>query len=279
MNIFNQYSILNTIIDQNQTIGLVPTMGALHKGHMSLIKRALNENEQVIVTIFINPTQFEDPDDLKKYPKNLDDDVKMIGNISPKVIIYAPESYDLYDSSIISSSYEFGNIENIMEGNIRVGHFQGVATIVEKLLTIFLPTNAYFGEKDFQQLQIIKSLVVQKKISTAIIGCPIYRDNNGLALSSRNSFLSEDERKKAPFVFEQLKIAKSLWKIESAKKIIKRIENSFLNNHNFKLDYFDIRFENTLLNAEKISEKKVRAFIAAKIGKIRLIDNLALNEL
>ncbi|MDG2371661.1 MAG: pantoate--beta-alanine ligase [Flavobacteriaceae bacterium] len=278
MNIFNQHSILNDFIDQNQTVGLVPTMGALHKGHMSLIERALNENDQVIVTVFVNPTQFEDLNDLKKYPKNLYDDVKMIEKVSPKIIIYAPESNDLYESSIISSSYEFGDIENIMEGNIRVGHFQGVATIVEKLLTLLLPTNAYFGEKDFQQLLIIKSLVVQKKISTAIIGCPIYRDNNGLALSSRNSFLSESEKNKAPFIFEQLKIARSLWGIESAKTIIKRIKNSFLSNHNFKLDYFEIRFENNLLNAEKKSEKKVRAFIAAKLGKIRLIDNLALDE-
>ncbi len=278
MNIFNQHSILNDFIDQNQTVGLVPTMGALHKGCMSLIERALNENDQVIVTVFVNPTQFEDLNDLKKYPKNLYDDVKMIEKLSPKIIIYAPESNDLYESSIISSSYEFGDIENIMEGNIRVGHFQGVATIVEKLLTLLLPTNAYFGEKDFQQLLIIKSLVVQKKISTAIIGCPIYRDNNGLALSSRNSFLSESEKNKAPFIFEQLKIARSLWGIESAKTIIKRIKNSFLSNHNFKLDYFEIRFENNLLNAEKKSEKKVRAFIAAKLGKIRLIDNLALDE-
>ncbi len=278
MNIFNQHSILNDFIDQNQTVGLVPTMGALHKGQMSLIERALNENDQVIVTVFVNPTQFEDLNDLKKYPKNLYDDVKMIEKVSPKIIIYAPESNDLYESSIISSSYEFGDIENIMEGNIRVGHFQGVATIVEKLLTLLLPTNAYFGEKDFQQLLIIKSLVVQKKISTAIIGCPIYRDNNGLALSSRNSFLSESEKNKAPFIFEQLKIARSLWGIESAKTIIKRIKNSFLSNHNFKLDYFEIRFENNLLNAEKKSEKKVRAFIAAKLGKIRLIDNLALDE-
>ena len=278
MNIFNQHSILNDFIDQNQTVGLVPTMGALHKGHMSLIERALNENDQVIVTVFVNPTQFEDLNDLKKYPKNLYDDVKMIEKVSPKIIIYAPESNDLYESSIISSSYEFGDIENIMEGNIRVGHFQGVATIVEKLLTLLLPTNAYFGEKDFQQLLIIKALVVQKKISTAIIGCPIYRDNNGLALSSRNSFLSESEKNKAPFIFEQLKIARSLWGIESAKTIIKRIKNSFLSNHNFKLDYFEIRFENNLLNAEKKSEKKVRAFIAAKLGKIRLIDNLALDE-
>jgi len=278
MIIFNQYSILNTLINKNQTIGLVPTMGSLHKGHMSLIERALSENEQVIVTIFVNPTQFEDPDDLRKYPENMDNDVKMIGNISPKVLIYAPESNDLYDSSIVSSSYEFGNIENIMEGKIRAGHFQGVATVVEKLLTVFLPTNAYFGEKDFQQLQIIKSLVRQKKFFTAIIGCPIYRDNNRLALSSRNSLLSKDERKKASFIFEQLKIAKSLWGDESAKTIIKRIENSFLINHHFKLDYFNIRFERNLLNAEKKSEKKVRAFIAAKFGKIRLIDNLALDE-
>ena len=278
MNVFRQYSTLNAFIDQNSTLGLVPTMGALHQGHTSLIERALAENDQVIVTIFINPTQFEHSDDLKKYPKTLDSDIKMIRNISQKIIVYAPESSDLYSKSIKSSSYSFGSIENVMEGKIRVGHFQGVATVVEKLLTIFLPTNAYFGEKDFQQLQIIRSLVDQKNLSSTIVGCSTFRNNNGLALSSRNSFLTKNETKKASFIFEQLKIAKSLWGVESSKFIIKKIKTSFSNNHDFKLDYFDIRYEKNLLNAENKSENKVRAFIAVKLGKIRLIDNLPLYE-
>ena len=279
MNIFSKYSLLNTFLNKNKTVGLVPTMGSLHKGHLSLIERALNENEQVIVTIFINPTQFQHPDEINKYPKNLELDFQIIKTLSPKIIIYAPESKDLYKSSIASSLFNFGNIEKVMEGKIRPGHFQGVATIVEKLLNIFLPTRAYFGEKDFQQLQIIKSLVFQKDISTKIIGCPIVRESNGLALSSRNSMLSEEGRKKAFFIFQQLNRLKSLWGEEKSGKIIKQIEKSFFTNPHFKLDYIDIRFESSLLNAEKKSGKKTRAFIAAKLEKIRLIDNLALDEL
>ena len=279
MNIFSKYSLLNTFLNKNKTVGLVPTMGSLHKGHLSLIERALNENEQVIVTIFINPTQFQHPDEINKYPKNLDLDFQIIKTLSPKIIIYAPESKDLYKSSIASSLFNFGNIEKVMEGKVRPGHFQGVATVVEKLLNIFLPTRAYFGEKDFQQLQIIKSLVFQKDISTKIIGCPIVRESNGLALSSRNSMLSKQGRKKAFFIFQQLNRLKSLWGEEKSGKIIKQIEKSFFTNPHFKLDYIDIRFENSLLNAEKKSGKKTRAFIAAKLEKIRLIDNLALDEL
>ena len=279
MNIFRQHTNLNAFIDKNSTTGIVPTMGALHRGHASLIERALTENDQVIVTIFVNPTQFESSNDLKKYPKNLESDLKVIKNISKKIIIYAPESNDLYSEAIKSSSYKFDDIESVMEGKFRLGHFQGVATIVEKLLTIFLPTNAYFGEKDFQQLQIIRSLVDQKNLSSNIIGCSTLRDKNGLALSSRNSLLNDKEIKSASFIFEQLKIAKSLWGMESSKSIKQKIQNSFLNNHNFKLDYFDIRFEDNLLNAEKNYGKKVRAFIAVKFGKIRLIDNLALYEI
>jgi len=279
MNIFRQHTNLNAFIDKNSTTGIVPTMGALHRGHASLIEKALTENDQVIVTIFVNPTQFESSNDLKKYPKNLESDLKVIKNISKKIIIYTPESNDLYSEAIKSSSYKFDDIESVMEGKFRLGHFQGVATIVEKLLTIFLPTNAYFGEKDFQQLQIIRSLVDQKNLSSNIIGCSTLRDKNGLALSSRNSLLNDKEIKSASFIFEQLKIAKSLWGMESSKSIKQKIQNSFLNNHNFKLDYFDIRFEDNLLNAEKNYGKKVRAFIAVKFGKIRLIDNLALYEI
>lgn len=279
MNIFRQHTNLNAFIDKNSTTGIVPTMGALHRGHASLIEKALTENDQVIVTIFVNPTQFESSNDLKKYPKNLESDLKVIKNISKKIIIYAPESNDLYSEAIKSSSYKFDDIESVMEGKFRLGHFQGVATIVEKLLTIFLPTNAYFGEKDFQQLQIIRSLVDQKNLSSNIIGCSTLRDKNGLALSSRNSLLNDKEIKSASFIFEQLKIAKSLWGMENSKSIKQKIQNSFLNNPNFKLDYFDIRFEDNLLNAEKNCGKKVRAFIAVKFGKIRLIDNLALYEI
>ena len=278
MNFFSQYSVLNSYLTKNKTIGLVPTMGALHEGHISLIERATIENEQVIVTIFVNPTQFENPEEIKSYPQNLNLDIQMIKKASPKSMIYAPKSNDLYDSKMKTYRYEFGILEKIMEGKFRNGHFQGVATIVEKLLNNFSPTKAYFGEKDFQQLLIIKSLVDQKKIPTSIVGCSTYRDSQGLALSSRNKLLNTKELKNAVFLFEQLKLAKSLWKRENSLRITKIIEENFLNNTWLKLDYFDIRYENTLLKAKEKSDQKTRAFIAARIGKIRLIDNLLLNE-
>ena len=278
MNFFSQYSVLNSYLTKNKTIGLVPTMGALHEGHISLIERATIENEQVIVTIFVNPTQFENPEEIKSYPQNLNLDIQMIKKASPKSMIYAPKSNDLYDSAMKTYIYEFGILEKIMEGKFRNGHFQGVATIVEKLLNNFSPTKAYFGEKDFQQLLIIKSLVDQKKIPTSIVGCSTYRDSQGLALSSRNKLLNTKELKNAVFLFEQLKLAKSLWKRENSLRITKIIEENFLNNTWLKLDYFDIRYENTLLKAKEKSDQKTRAFIAARIGKIRLIDNLLLNE-
>ena len=278
MNFFSQYSVLNSFLNKNKTIGLVPTMGALHEGHISLIERATIENEQVIVTIFVNPTQFENPEEIKSYPQNLNLDIQMIKKASPKSMIYAPKSNDLYDSKMKTYSYEFGILEKIMEGKFRNGHFQGVATIVEKLLNNFSPTKAYFGEKDFQQLLIIKSLVDQKKIPTSIVGCTTYRDSQGLALSSRNKLLNTKELKNAIFLIEQLKLAKSLWKRENSLRITKIIEENFLNNTWLKLDYFDIRFENNLLKAKEKSDQKTRAFIAARIGKTRLIDNLLLNE-
>ena len=278
MNVFNKALHLNSIINKKLSIGLVPTMGSLHKGHLSLITKALVENDQVIVTIFVNPTQFDSSEDIENYPRNLHRDISMINSISSKILIYTPQSSDIFDSLVKSSSYDFGKLEKIMEGKHRPGHFQGVATVVEKLLSLFKPTKAYFGEKDFQQLLIIKSLVSQKKILTSIIGCSILRDTCGLALSSRNQLLTNDEFKNASFMFEQLTLAKSLWNKNSISDIIKTIEKSFIKNKYFKLHYFDIRFNNNLQKVEYKSEKKARAFIAAKIGKVRLIDNLLLNE-
>ena len=278
MNVFNEALHLNSIINKKLSIGLVPTMGSLHKGHLSLIKKALVENDQVIVTIFVNPTQFDSSEDVENYPRNLHQDISMINSISSKILIYTPQSSDIFDSLVKSSSYNFGKLEKIMEGKHRPGHFQGVATVVEKLLSLFKPTKAYFGEKDFQQLLIIKSLVSQKKILTSIIGCSILRDTCGLALSSRNQLLTNDEFKNASFMFQQLTLAKSLWNENSISDIIKTIEKSFIKNKYFKLHYFDIRFNNNLQKVEYKSEKKARAFIAAKIGKVRLIDNLLLNE-
>ena len=156
-------------------LGLVPTMGALHQGHLSLIERASNENEEVLVSIFINPTQFDAPSDLLRYPTELEADLSKINALNPNCLVYAPQAEDLYGSSVAAKTYDFGLLNQVMEGAHRKGHFQGVATVVEKLFRIFQPQRAYFGEKDFQQLQVIKQLVQQAQLDVEIVSCPIVR--------------------------------------------------------------------------------------------------------
>ncbi len=256
-------------------IGLVPTMGSLHLGHISLIEKAIIENELVIISIFINPTQFENNLDLKKYPKNLEKDLKMLNKFSKSIIIYVPEVSDIYSEGVVANKYFFGSIEDIMEGKQRKGHFQGVATIVEKLLMLFKPNNAYFGEKDFQQLQIIRNLVVQKKIKTKIIGCKIIREENGLALSSRNKLLDEHHIKLAPILYQTLKETQKLKNKLSPNEIIKYVEKKISFFPSLTLEYFIIADEKSLSPINNFNiNKKIRTFIAVKFGKIRLIDNL-----
>ena len=171
-------------------------MGSLHRGHISLIEKATANNTNVIVSIFINPTQFDEQQDLQNYPKNLQNDLQLLQNF-PNIFVYIPEISDLYPKKTKAKDYDFGKLDKIMEGEFRPGHFNGVATIVEKLFTIFYPDFAYFGEKDFQQVIIIKALVKQQELSTKIISCPTIRENDGLAMSSRNQLLKEGYRKNA----------------------------------------------------------------------------------
>ena len=186
----------NELRNSEGSLGLVPTMGSLHRGHISLIEKATANNTNVIVSIFINPTQFDENQDLRNYPKNLQNDLQLLQNFS-NILVYIPEISDLYPKKTKAKDYDFGKLDKIMEGEFRPGHFNGVATIVEKLFTIFYPDFAYFGEKDFQQVIIIKALVEQQELSTKIISCPTIRENDGLAMSSRNQLLKEGYRKNA----------------------------------------------------------------------------------
>ena len=186
----------NELRNSEGSLGLVPTMGSLHRGHISLIEKATANNTNVIVSIFINPTQFDEQQDLQNYPKNLQNDLQLLQNF-PNIFVYIPEISDLYPKKTKAKDYDFGKLDKIMEGEFRPGHFNGVATIVEKLFTIFYPDFAYFGEKDFQQVIIIKALVKQQELSTKIISCPTIRENDGLAMSSRNQLLKEGYRKNA----------------------------------------------------------------------------------
>lgn len=262
---------------KNHSIGFVPTMGALHEGHLSLIKEAQQNNDIVVVSIFVNPTQFDNNEDLKKYPRTLEQDSKLLKNIKCD-LVFAPTASDIYEKNIRSTSYRFGGLEHAMEGKFRKGHFDGVGTIVKRLFEIVEPTSAYFGEKDFQQLQIIKKLVAIYKIPIKIIGCKIHREKDGLAMSSRNTRLSKTHRKAASFIYKVLKEANIRFATQSATKIDQWVHEQFNKHQYLELEYFEIANVKTLKTiSKKRKGNKYRGFIAAFAGKIRLIDNIALN--
>jgi len=269
---------INSLKNKRLDIGLVPTMGALHQGHLSLIRRALEENDFVVVSIFVNPTQFDNAEDLDKYPRTLERDINLLTVFGEKVIVYAPTADDIYDKNIQSEHYDFDGLENEMEGANRPGHFNGVGTIVGKLFEIVMPNRAYFGEKDFQQLQIIRKMVEKKNWNINIIGCPIFREKSGLAMSSRNERLSEKAKEEAVFIYETLLQAQEIFNQKSIREIKTFVEKQFDNHPNLQLEYFEIADEDTLQPAQtKQSEKKYRGFVVAHIENVRLIDNISLN--
>lgn len=282
MLVFNKKSALTAFLAPytatETSIGFVPTMGALHNGHLSLIQKSVTQNTKTVVSIFVNPTQFNNVEDLEKYPRTLERDLEIIATLSTEVIIYAPSVIDIYENETVSQTFNFGGIENQMEGKHRPGHFDGVGTIVKKLFEIVRPTRAYFGEKDFQQLQVVKKLVSRYKINVSIEGCPILRETNGLAMSSRNERLSINSKEKSAIIYQNLKLSKKLFQTKSAKEIIQKMITNFEKEKDFILEYFEICEEETLLPCKRKSKnKKYRAFIAVFIDNIRLIDNISLN--
>jgi len=282
MLIFNKKSdlsaFLRPFIKQNKSIGFVPTMGALHKGHLSLLKKSLTENNITVMSIFVNPTQFNNEEDLDKYPRTLKRDVKIMQDLSNSIIVYAPDVEDIYEGNTSSEHFDYDGLENQMEGKHRPGHFDGVGTIVKRLFEIVQPNKAYFGEKDFQQLQIVKKLVSKYNIPVEVIGCPIHREPNGLAMSSRNERLSSIAKEKAAIIYQTLSDAKKFFQTNSAEETILFVENEFKKHPEFQLEYFEIADEATLIPvSEKETNKKYRGFIAIFIENIRLIDNISLN--
>lgn len=282
MLIFNKKSdlsaFLSPFINQNKSIGFVPTMGALHEGHLSLLKNSLSENDITVMSIFVNPTQFNNAEDLDKYPRTLERDVQIMQALSNSIIVYAPEVEDIYEGNTVSENFEYDGLENQMEGKHRPGHFDGVGTIVKRLFEIVQPNKAYFGEKDFQQLQIVKKLVSKYNIPVEVIGCPIHREPNGLAMSSRNERLSAFAKEKAAIIYQTLSDAKKLFQTNSAEETILFVENEFKKHTEFQLEYFEIADEATLLPvSKKENDKNYRGFIAIFIENIRLIDNISLN--
>ena len=282
MALFKEKSDLNKKIgyikEKNLTIGLVPTMGALHKGHLSLVERSLLENDFTIVSIFINPTQFNDKEDLANYPKNLTKDCDFLEAISDDIIIFAPEISDVYDKNISVKKFDFQGLDRFMEGKYRKGHFEGVATVVSRLFEIVKPNKAYFGEKDYQQLKIIQQLVVQYRIPVNIIGCKIIREDDGLALSSRNSKLGSHSRNIASKIFELLNYCRVHFDSMNLDEIINHVNIFFEKISEIELEYFIIADSETLIPAKEIiKDKQYRAFVAVRLDGVRLIDNIELN--
>ncbi|WP_394335851.1 pantoate--beta-alanine ligase [Flavobacterium croceum] len=281
MLVFNKKELLREEIEALKTpkssVGFVPTMGALHKGHLSLLEKSVAENSITVISIFVNPTQFNNAEDLKKYPKTLEADLEKIKTVSEKILVYAPTVDDIYEGNTVSEHFSFDGLEHEMEGKFRPGHFDGVGTVVKKLFEIVQPNHAYFGEKDFQQLQIVKKLVQKQNLPVNIVACPIYREANGLAMSSRNQRLSEEEKNKAGIIYKTLMQAKKMFGTKSAQEVSKWVTNQLKKQNTFELEYFEIASEDNLKTCKRKSKNKnYRAFIAVFVNKIRLIDTISL---
>ena len=271
--------ILAPAYQSKLTIGFVPTMGALHEGHLNLVKRALFKSEVVVVSIFVNPTQFNDPKDLEAYPRTLESDLNQLRSLSDELIVFHPDVTALYTDQPQSRSFDFKGLDKVMEGAYRPGHFDGVATVVELLFKTVRPTVAYFGEKDYQQTLIVKALVKQERLQVRIEVCPTTRESNGLARSSRNERLSAQGRVKAAFIYQQLKWAKRRFSSMEFETIREAVSKAFKDTEDWTLEYFEIAEVPSLEHSvSRKKNKKYRAFIAARIEGVRLIDSIALNE-
>jgi len=272
LRVFTSHKKLNKSIANHASIGLVPTMGSLHEGHISLIKKALNENEHVIVSIYVNPTQFNQREDFENYPRNVKSDIDML-KIFERILIYIPDDNEIYQKAE-SKTYDFEGFENILEGEFRPGHFYGVATVIEKLFRLLNPSSAYFGEKDFQQLLLIKILIKKLNLNIKIVGCETIRERDGLAMSSRNKLLSEKDRSIAANIPKILNFAKKEYSSVRLKELRKKVEEKFKDLDGCKLEYFEI------IDLSKksiyLKESMKRIFISVWVGKIRLIDNISI---
>lgn len=263
-------SCVDTFKREGKTIGLLPTMGALHEGHLSLAKRAKEENDVLICSVFVNPIQFNNKEDLEKYPRDLEADVALLDGIGCDVV-FAPSAEEVYAEEP-TEKYSFGALEQVLEGPQRPGHFNGVATIVHKLFKWARPDRAYFGEKDYQQIAIVKDLVRQFSIPVQIVECPIYRDADGLATSSRNRRLSAKARKIAPKIHEILLKSATLVKDMSYSQIKSYVEGEFAMRNDFELEYFEVVDAKTLQPIRRPSENGAVGCVAVWLDGVRLID-------
>ncbi len=294
MKIFNKIADLRAYLHEcrakNQKIGFVPTMGALHEGHLALVECAKSEVEIAVCSIYVNPTQFNNPTDLEKYPRTLENDTKLLKSVSCDVL-FVPENTEIYPEKNILK-FNFGTLETVMEGRFRPGHFNGMATVVCKLFNIVQPDKAYFGQKDLQQYMVVRQFISDLSFPITLVCYPIVREKDGLAMSSRNKRLTPTQREIAPKLYEALLVGQNLLQknfqnqqnnnqniIPKTISQIKEEVTSFLENvEGIKLEYFEIVAQNTLIsldNLDNFSEKTgIALCIAAFLGEIRLIDNV-----
>ncbi|AKD57511.1 pantoate--beta-alanine ligase [Spirosoma radiotolerans] len=257
-----------------KTIGFVPTMGALHEGHITLIDAARSANDVVVSSIFVNPTQFNNPDDLARYPRTLEEDCQKLAAAGCEVV-FAPSVAEMYPEPT-TLRLNFGDLETVMEGAFRPGHFNGVGTVVAKLFNIVQPDKAYFGQKDLQQVAVIRRLVRDLSFCVELVRCPTVRESDGLAMSSRNRNLTDTEREQATALFKALTLAHDLLvEGHSTAQAKAAVTGFFTGNSHFRLEYVEIVNADTLqLASEVLAPGQTAICLAAHLGKVRLIDNL-----
>ena len=280
MKVINKTSDLQAIIEQlkndGKSIGLVPTMGALHKGHLSLVKNSISNNDITVVSIFVNPTQFNNPNDLASYPRTVDKDLELLQTVGCDVV-FAPEADDIYSKSETDSRFEFDfeGLDKVMEGKFRPGHFNGVVQIVSKLFDLVRPNRAYFGEKDFQQLAIIRLMTRRYNLPIEIVPCPIVREDSGLALSSRNSLLKDNEKQVAQHIYAVLNESRQFVPQTEVEELKQCVIAAIEQKPELKVEYFDIVDGHTLKSIGKWDESDyIVGCITVFCGNVRLIDNI-----
>ncbi len=263
---------------EGKTIGLVPTMGALHEGHASLVRRAVNENDICVVSVFVNPTQFNNKEDLALYPRDLERDAKLLSSIGAHYV-FAPSPEEMYTAEEMNQtfSFDFGGLDKVMEGKMRPGHFNGVVQVVSRLFYLVQPDRAYFGEKDFQQLAIIRFMVERSTLAGTfgnlqIVGCPIVRESTGLALSSRNERLSEAEKQTALAISHTLMESLEWAKTGSVREVEKRVTDTINAVEGLEVEYYEIVDKTTLQPTDTFHN--AIGCVTVYCGKVRLIDNI-----
>jgi len=262
--------------DEHKSIGFVPTMGALHQGHLQLVSRCVAENDACVVSLFINPTQFNDKNDFNRYPRTLENDTALLASVGC-AIVFAPSAEEMYTPSEMETvfDFDFGGLDEVMEGIFRPGHFNGVVQVVSKLFSMVTPDKAYFGEKDFQQLAIIRRMVQVMNFPIEIVGCPIVREKSGLALSSRNALLSEQERTTAAVIYRTLSESKQLMHEKTVAETKAWVIDRLNAIDGLKVEYYEIVNGNSLQSITDWSDADyVVGCVTVYCGKVRLIDNI-----